>query len=325
MIITRSPYRVSILGGSTDYNEYIEKYHRGMCIGFTINKYSYIAVQPLQDHSRIIYSEIERVADNRCIQHKAIKAALKQMCMIDDYVEITHLSDITANAGLGTSSAMMAALITALAELSVEIVDKETLIKYAAQAEQSYSNVGWQDVALSVYGGISKLEFTKSLLGVEVAHTPYQYYQIQEQLEQQGLLFYTGITRNASDIIGSYKTELTSYKVEQIYQLAVKGDKILNGDYFDIYALGELICESWNIKKSLSPNIVTPRIAELEYELTEAGAWSFKLLGAGGGGTVFCIPAAPRLRQDIIDKAESMGCQHIPFSITWKGTEVISK
>lgn len=324
MIIVRSPYRVSLLGGSTDYNDYILKYRRGMCIGFTIDKYSYVCAQPLREHSRIIYSEIESVTDNSCIQHKAINAAIEKMGMLENYMEITHLSDISANAGLGTSSAMMVALIMALEKLGGKVTDLDTLIQKAVITEQSYSTVGWQDAALSAYGGISKLDFSKSPCGFIVQRTAYDYYVIQRELEKYGLLFYTGITRSASDIVSSYRKKLTSDKVEQIYQLAVEGAKVCEDDYFDIYKLAELINESWEFKRSLSPNIASETINELENALDDAGTFAFKLLGAGGGGTVFCL-AEPEMHASVIEAAENHGCTHIPFRITWEGTEVLCK
>src|ERR1700744_1963972 len=163
MVITSTPLRISFFGGGTDYPVWYQKYG-GSVLSTTIDKRCYITCRRLppffEYHSRISYSAVENVSRNDAIQHPSVRACL-QLLGIEEGVEIHHVADLPARAGLGTSSAFTVGLLLGLYALKNQIRDKRTLSEQAIHVEQDLLReaVGAQDQVSAAYGGFNRINF----------------------------------------------------------------------------------------------------------------------------------------------------------------------
>ncbi|MBI5415999.1 MAG: kinase, partial [Candidatus Omnitrophica bacterium] len=202
MIISRTPFRISFFGGGTDYPAWF-KDHKGAVLATTINKYCYISCRylpPFFEHkSRIIYSKMEHVHKISEINHPAVREVLRFL-KINEGVEIHHDGDLPARTGLGSSSAFTVGLLHALYALKGVMLTKDRLAREASYVEQEMcrENVGCQDQALAAYGGFNFVEFGGNKhLRVRDVTIPAD---IQEGLQDHLMLYFTGFSRNASEI-----------------------------------------------------------------------------------------------------------------------------
>ena len=327
MIIVRSPYRISLLGGGSDYPNYIAKHGSGYSIGFTIDKYSYVAAKILPSFfpykSKFTYSETETVDHNILVKHQAIWHTIQECGVMDLPLEVNHFSDIPSNSALGSSSAFLLSLVAALNLLKTRCyLDKETLLRLAVKIERQYSTVGWQDAALSSMGGFNFFEFTENGIQRRMSYSCGL-----EPMQKYGLLFYLNEPRTSSAIVNTYYKHLTEDPCQkEIANLAVKGEQILRRSYhhgFDFEQFCELIKKSWQLKRSLSHNIMTKKVYTIQDGLIDYYK-AFRLLGSGGGGSIFFL-AEPETHNFIKSYCEELGCIHIPYKIDYSGTKVIQE
>ena len=316
MIIVKSSMRCSLLGGGSDYSNYIEQWGNGLVIGFSIDKFSYVAAQPLpiSRESRFVYNEIEECS-NVTVNHKGIWNALWAM-NFHDPVEITHFASLRGTLGLGTSSAFMVSLIKALQVLKNEDSNRISLIEKAVETENLYSNVGYQDAVFAVLGGLRLIEFTRRNSKILISTMSYigEAYKL---LEDYGLLFDLNLPRNSSEIVSTYIKDLSaSPEVRGIHKLAEEGADLL--DNFDLDKFSSLINQSYALKKKISPKISTSQINYLEDRAKGMGSLAFRLLGGGGGGSCFIL-AKPQKHEEIIDFFLREGCERIPYKISQEG------
>lgn len=325
MILVKSPYRVSLFGGGTDYTDFIIENGIGLCIGFAIDKYSYVGVRELPKFfdykTRLSYSEIELVKDNKDIRHDGIRHALQYMNCMDKNLEITHTSDLPAKTGLGTSSAFLVALTKALYIYKGFDTGPILTATTASNIEQTYSYVGLQDHLFSACGGCGELSFTRmqDKSGIQkILYSKYnQYYY--DLFEKNGLLFFTGHQRCASDIVSTYINEISKNNsqkeiLEKACEISVK---MINMEAH-LHYLGEALDWIWYLKKKISHNISNSKLDIIYETMIDNGAIGGKLLGAGGGGCFFFL-AKPDNHKRLIETAEGMGCIHIPFKISDEG------
>src|SRR5215469_6088644 len=161
MIISRTPFRISLFGGGTDYPAWFLE-HGGAVIGTAINKYCYISVRrlpPFFEHrSRIVYSQIELVKSAAEVKHPAVREILTDMG-INDGLEIHHDADLPARSGLGSSSSFTVGLLNALYALDSKMILKRELAREAIRVEQDVlkENVGSQDQLWAAYGGFNRI------------------------------------------------------------------------------------------------------------------------------------------------------------------------
>lgn len=318
MVISRTPFRISFFGGGSDYPSWYKKYS-GSVLSTTINHYCYITARFLppffEEKSRIVWSKIEAVKDNAYIEHNAVRAVL-QYLNIKEGVEIHHTSDLPARSGLGSSSAFTVGLLNALYTLKGHTWTKP-LVYEAIKVEQEImkENVGVQDQIAAAIGGFNHTTINEdgSFFIKPVA---------KKNLEDYLLLFFTGISRTASDIaieqIKNHKNhskDVEMFKLGKIMQQALK---VLEND--NIEDFGRLLHESWEIKRSLAGNI-TSEFIDIIYERgIKAGALGGKLLGAGGGGMMLFF-AHPDKHEAIKHALKDL--LHIPFKFSDKGSEII--
>src|ERR1700733_2708316 len=202
MIITRTPMRISFFGGGTDYPIWYRE-HGGAVLSTTINKCCYITCRWLppffEYHSRVSYTKVENVGANSAIEHPSVRGCLKFMGM-DQGVEIHHVADLPARAGLGTSSAFTVGLLLALYGLRDQMRDKQALAADAIYVEQEMLReaVGAQDQVSAAYGGLNRINFHQN--GAVEVKPIVAHPSRLAQLEQHLALYFTGFSRIASEI-----------------------------------------------------------------------------------------------------------------------------
>jgi len=294
MIISRTPYRISLFGGGTDYPQWYTQ-HGGAVLGMTIDKYSYISVRylpPVFDHKyRIIYAKNEMVEDIRDIQHPAVRAVLSEM-QFTEGLDIHYNGDLPARSGLGSSSTFTVGLLHALHALRGQMISKQQLAEEAIRIEQEVivENVGSQDQIWAAYGGLNRIDFHQD---GRFSVQPVTISRVRErELLDHVMLFFTGISRYASDI-AKHKIENLSKRERQLHEMRSIVDQAQNilTSASPMAEMGELLHTSWQLKRELAAPVSSDTIDDIYTAGREAGAIGGKLLGAGGGGFIlFLVP-----------------------------------
>lgn len=323
MVISRTPFRISFLGGGTDYPAWYRE-NQGAVLATTINKYCYISCRylpPFFEHkSRIIYSKMEQVKKASEIQHPSVRACLKFM-RIAEGVEIHHDGDLPARTGLGSSSSFTVGLLNALSALRGKMVSKIELAQRAIYIEQKMlkENVGSQDQISAAVGGFNLIEFNgeQKFKVQPITVTQERLDLLQEHL----LLFFTGFSRYASEIAKEQVERIpqNSKGLREMFAMVHHGIDIVNGNG-DICKFGKLLHDSWRLKRALSDKIATPPIDEIYSAAIKVGAIGGKLLGAGGGGFILFF-ARPESQPKIKNKLKHL--LHVPFRFENFGSQII--
>lgn len=324
MIITRTPLRISFFGGGTDYPAWYKEYG-GSVLSTTINKYCYINCRylpPFFNHRyRIRYVEREETQTVNEIMHPSVRECLKFL-NIERGIEMVHTSDIPARSGVGSSSAFTVGFLQALNALRGKMVTKRQLARDAINVEHNLikENIGAQDQVAVAFGGLNKIDF-----GGDDEFYVYPITILKEKmdlLQSHLMMFFTGFSRNASDIAGEQikKISLLKKELHEMKGMVEKAVQILNGDSGDIKDFGKLLHESWQIKRSLTQKISTHEIDAIYEIARNAGALGGKLLGAGGGGFILLF-ADPAIQPRIKEKLKNL--IYVPFCFEKLGSQVI--
>lgn len=323
MIISRTPFRISFFGGGTDYPAWYRQ-HGGSVIAATIDKYCYLTCRylpPFFDHRfRVVYSKIETVHSIDEITHPAVRETLKFLG-IDRGIEIHHDGDLPARSGMGSSSSFTVGLLHALHALHGRMVGKHQLAMEGIRIEQEMlkETVGSQDQVMAAYGGLNQIRFLES--GEVVVRPLILARDRYEELDRNLMLLYTGIKRTASNIAGSYVADIDGRRrqLRIISNLVDEGMRVLCGAG-DMRDFGELLHESWAVKRSLSSSVSCDDVDEIYTEARAAGAVGGKLLGAGGGGFML-LYAPPECQQEIKDRLNRL--IHVPFRFEFSGSQIV--
>jgi len=290
MIITKTPYRISLFGGGSDHPKWYKK-HGGEVISFAIDKYCYISTRilpPFFDHKyRISYSKIETVDHFEKISHPAVREAIRKFSP-DLSLEIQHHGDLPARSGVGSSSAFAVGLIHSLLALKGQEISWQLLANEAIKLEQVdlSENVGSQDQIACALGGFNYLNFGGAS---EWQATPIKTNSnFIDLFMDRVILIYTGIPRKSSDIQKTLleNLELKARAINRIIQLS-RESRIIIENHSNLDFIGEMLDESWSIKREMNPAAVTATLEEFYAKAKSAGAIGGKVLGAGGGG--FCM------------------------------------
>ncbi|SEI92677.1 MULTISPECIES: GHMP kinase [unclassified Variovorax] len=322
MIISRTPLRMSFVGGGSDLPSYYRQ-HGGAVLSTAVDKYVYVSVNKKFDGGiRIAYSKTEEVDHIEKIEHRLVHATL-QMLEIQGGIEVTSTADIPSRGtGLGSSSAFTVGLINVLSAYLGRHVSAEQLGRLSCEIEIERCNepIGKQDQYASAYGGLSLIEFKPD---DSVLVTPLVLQRkIREAIESSIVVFYTGITRSASGILkeqssnvadSASKQKMLSRMVELVYELR---DELQSGH---LDSMGEILDENWRLKKQLASGITSSAIDDWYVKAKANGALGGKLLGAGAGG--FLMFYAPPERHDAIEKA--LGLRRINFGFEPLGSRII--
>jgi len=292
MIISKTPFRISLIGGGTDFPSYY-KNNPGLVVGGTIDKYCYVSARflpPVFDYKhRIVWSKNEVVNNINQIIHPTVRSVFKNL-NIKSGLEVHYQGDLQKNSGLGTSSSFCVGLINSLMNLHNKRINKIALAKMAINIEQNImkEKCGSQDQIWAAYGGFNSIQFKgKSFQVKRMILTKSKL----ENLSKNLFLIYTGINKFSHTVEKDKISKLrkNEKKLIKIYNLAREFKyNILNNRNFDF--IGDNLREYWSIKKSLSNKVSNNSINEIYNEALNAGASGGKIIGSGGGGflLIYC-------------------------------------
>ena len=296
MIISRTPVRISLFGGGTDYPDYYKE-NGGIVIGTTIDKYVYVSINQLSDFFeykiRVGYSKSELANNVDDIVHPSVRECLKYKD-ISGNLDVHIFADLPAKTGLGSSSSFTVGFLNALHALEGKCLTRDTLASQAIHVEQKLikENVGSQDQIHAAFGGLNIIEFGAETFKVRplIISKPKK-----ELLQESMMIFYTGQTRFASEILTEQvkrtKNNSNNTYLSEITEIAHKAINVFSDAPINNFtrSVGELLHESWSIKKSLSKSVTNDLIDDAYERAVIAGAYGGKISGAGGGGFLTLI------------------------------------
>jgi D-glycero-alpha-D-manno-heptose-7-phosphate kinase len=323
MIISRTPYRVSLFGGGTDFPAWYHR-HGGSVVSTTIDKYCYLTCRnlpPFFEHKhRVVWSKIENVQEMKDISHPAVRAVMDHLS-ITRGIEIHHVGDLPARSGMGSSSSFTVGLLNAAYALKGKLIHKHDLAMEAIHIEQNVlkENVGSQDQVSAAYGGFNRIDFHPT---GEITVTPITLSRDRiKELNSHLMLFYTGIKRTSSDVTQKFVQSIEAKKrqLRIMKDLVDESIAILNSNQ-DIVSFGELLHEAWDVKRGFSDQVSNKDVDTLHAEAMEAGAIGGKLTGAGGGGflLLFVPPSKQRRVREALNRF-----LHVPFNFEFSGSQII--
>jgi D-glycero-alpha-D-manno-heptose-7-phosphate kinase len=320
MIITQTPLRIGLLGGGTDLPSYYLE-HGGRVLNCAIDKYIYVIVkQRFDDEIYVNYSKKEIVSRVADIEHELVREAML-MTGVTGGVEITTLADIpSSGSGLGSSSAVTVGLLHALYAYTGRQVSAEELADGACriEIERCGKPIGKQDQYIAALGGIRDLRFGP---GEDVSHEELGLSASERvALQQQMMLFYTGITRRADNILAEQNANVSATlpQLDLLRDLAGFAVKRLRSG--DVDAIGPALRESWEAKRKLASGVSNSQVDGAVTRALEAGASGVKLTGAGGGG--FLVVLCPMERQRAV--RESLAdMRELPIRLERSGSRVM--
>jgi D-glycero-alpha-D-manno-heptose-7-phosphate kinase len=324
MIITRSPLRITLGGGGTDLPSYYREYG-GFVIAAAIDKYVYVTImRPFVPGIFLKYSRLEHVNQVDEVQHPIIRETIRMLDSKIPQVEITTQADIPAGTGLGSSGSFTTALLKAFFTHHRQILHPDEIARLACEIEinRIKEPIGKQDQYIAAYGGITCFHFNPD---EKVRAMPLKIStDTLLDLEDNLLLFFTGFSRSAGDILKDQDMRSKHSEPEMIQnlhyvkELGLRSQKALEAGNTALF--GELMHEHWEHKKRRSSGMSNAQIDEW-YELGRAnGAIGGKIVGAGGGGfLMFYAEDRKRLYQAM----RHAGLEEVRFRFDFEGTKVM--
>jgi D-glycero-alpha-D-manno-heptose-7-phosphate kinase len=320
MIITQTPLRIGLLGGGTDLPSYYLE-HGGRVLNAAIDKYIYVIVkQRFDDEIYVNYSKKEIVSRVEDLEHELVREAML-MTGVTSGVEITTLADIpSSGSGLGSSSTVTVGLLNALYTYTGRQVPAAELAERACEIEiqRCGKPIGKQDQYIAALGGIRDLRFGP---GDTVGSEELGLSAVERlALQQQVMLFYTGITRRADSILveQNANVETTLPQLDLLRDLAgFAVERLCSGD---VDAIGPAMRESWEAKRKLASGVSNQQVDAAVTRALDAGATGVKLTGAGGGG--FLLVISPMERQPAVRQVLS-DMRELPIRLDRLGTRVV--
>ena len=325
MIITKTPYRLSLFGGGTDYPAWYNN-HPSKCISAAMNHHCYVHVKPLPpffDHNiHITYSKIENVNSVDDIDHPAIRACLK-FRNITSNITIGHDGDLPARSGIGSSSSFTVGLLNALYHLQKEPLTKEQLAQKAITVEQDLigENVGIQDQIMAAHGGIQLISMSSDGWKTEDFSMSNEY---KKYLESHIMLGFSGVSRLAEVHAKKNVDNIKEGKIDNLLlEMANSTNEaiIMLAKEKEMSIIGELLDTAWSIKRNLADGVTQKWIDNIYFSAIENGAYGGKLMGAGGGG--FFMFLVPPSLQEHFKKTMKEIKVWVPFQFDNNGSQVI--
>jgi len=318
MIVSRTPLRVSFCGGGSDLKEYYSSSENGGRVtSVALNKHVYVTVNSRFDDSiRVSYSEMEIVDDFEKLNHQLVKEAMR-MTGVTKGIEITTIADIPSKgSGLGSSSSVTVGLLHALHCFAGRNPKPSQLAEEACKIEIDIlgQTIGKQDQYAAAFGGCNHIIFDPDgSVSVEKLSTDLS-------LKNNFALLYTGITRLANDILKDQNERTVENRGSLdllVEQAKVARNMILEKNHS---GLANLLSETWNCKKELSPNVTNMEIDLMFKRLFDCGVNGAKLLGAGGGGFILFEG-----NNDVMNKVQSLFTENVilPLEIDYLGSCIL--
>ena len=323
MIISKTPMRLSFVGGGSDLPSYYRR-NGGAVLSTSIDKFVYVTVNSrFEPGIRLSYSKTEIVDSFADIEHVLVKATLGKLG-VHDGIEITSIADIPSRgSGMGSSSSFTVGLLHAVSAYLGQYRSKIELGREACEVELELCKepIGKQDQYAAAVGGMNIIEFhaddSVSVLPVVAPSN------VIEQVEDDLLMFYVGGVRSASAILKQQsedvdasisKQQALDRMVELVYVLR---DELASGN---ADSLGEILHENWELKRQLTGGVSNGFIDETYQAARVAGATGGKLLGAGGGGfMVFSVPSEKR--EAVTEKLSHL--RRVPLRFDRGGSSIV--
>ena len=329
MIISRTPYRLSLFGGGADYPSWFVSRETKL-ISAAMANYCYISVKELPPYfeyvNRVIYSKIESVPTFDEIEHPSVRACLKHL-RIPNGISISHDGDLPARSGIGSSSSFTVGLINALHTYLGKPITQYDLAMQAIDVEQNVigESVGVQDQLMAAYGGIKVLEMSGGNIKVRDLKISDRYVL---NLEEHIMLGFSGISRlsevQAKKQVDSIKEGKSVQTLEAMQNLTNEALRVFELESSSaIKDIGSLMQEQWNYKRTLTDSVSNEHINSIYDAAMNAGAYGGKLMGAGGGG-FFMFLAPPDAHQKIKEALKQINVW-IPFNFDYEGSKIIMR
>ena len=330
MIISRAPLRISFVGGGTDLAAFY-RISPGRVISTSIDKYVYVAINPTPLINKVTarYSVVEGVNHARELKNDRIREALLDLG-IENNIEVGTFSHLPVGTGLGASSSFAVALMKGLYACLGKRIDRKEAAELACRLEIQLVKepIGKQDQYATAFGGFNIFQFNPDE-SVDVEPVLLDYKK-RLDLEDHIILFFTGITRAASDVLVEQKANV-SEKINTLKEMADSvlpfKERLLAGDF---KGMGEMLHQGWLKKKTLASKVSNKIIDEFYDAGMNYGAWGGKILGAGGGGCIlFLAPlekkeAIKEALKDIANKNNLNDFKEVPVRFMQSGVEILS-
>lgn len=324
-VTTITPLRVSFTGGGTDLPDFYRA-HGGAVVSTAINKYIYVTVKQhsylFNEAYRLSYSKTEHTQRLEDIENDIARECLKFL-PLDPPLFIATAADLPASSGLGSSSSYAVGLLYALHVMRGEEVSAGQLAEEACHVEMNILRqpIGKQDQYAAAYGGLNYIAFAQDdRVMMEHLWLPGD---MTNKIFRNSMLFWTGMQRDASTILGEQRTNITakSQTLIAMRDLAIRTRDTLVRGMGDVGVLGQMLDEGWRAKRSLASSISTGGIDEIYEKAKAAGALGGKITGAGGGGFLFLI--VPEERQPAV-RAALGGLADIKLGYEPRGARILS-
>lgn len=326
MIITRTPFRITLGGGGTDLPSYYSKYG-GFIFAAGIDKYMFISInRPIvDDFVRVKYSESEIVTHRDQLKHDIAREAMR-MLNIENALEIVSMADVPAGTGLGSSSCYAVGLLNALHTMKRKYASLEELAEEACRLEIDILKkpIGKQDQYMATFGGLTVLEIEKDgKVDVRKANCSDS---TMDDLNRNMLMFYTATSRNANEILSEQNKGLKEEKrdiIGSMHYIKEIGYKILEAvESGNIANIGLLFDEHWKYKKRISNKMSNSKFNEIYRIAKENGALGGKISGAGGGGFfLFYVEDGHTKFRETMKK---LGLREMRYRFDFEGTKVLT-
>lgn len=321
MIITRTPFRVTLGGGGTDLPAYYSK-HGGFIFSAALDKYMYINLnRPIVDDMvRVKYSESETVAHRDGLRHEIAREALRMMG-IETGIEVISVADVPAGTGLGSSSCYAVGLLKALHTMKREFIPLRKLAEEACRLELEVLGkpIGKQDQYLAAFGGLTVLDIGRN--GNVAVRSARLSDSTIDDLNRNMLLFFTSVSRSASTILSEQSRGAgakSGQVLESLHYIKESGLRILEmmetGNLTDF---GLMLDKHWEMKKRMSSRISNPAFDQIYRIARENGALGGKISGAGGGG--FFLFYTERHHSRLREAMRACGLREMRYHFDFEG------
>jgi D-glycero-alpha-D-manno-heptose-7-phosphate kinase len=331
MIVTRTPFRVTLGGGGTDLPSFYEK-HGGFIFAMGIDKYMYIMLNPptLDRKIRVQYSRSEIVNHADELEHDLAREAFRAHG-IAQAMEISSLADLPAGVGLGSSSSYLVGLLTGLREYRRKPAPPQVVADEACRIELEVLRkpIGKQDQYMAAFGGLTVLDIDKDgTTWVRAARfSPSTIFDFVANTH----MYYTGVQRSATEILAEQDTAMRRAHVEprstvedslrRIKDLGYRALEAIETENFDDF--GVLLDAHWTLKRLMSDKISLSRVDEL-YDTVRSrfGVLGGKIIGAGGGG--FLMLYCPTAHRPLTQFMEAQGMPRLRYTLEFEGAKVVA-
>lgn len=326
IVISKTPLRISLFGGGTDLRSYYKKQNGGAAMSFAIDKFLYVILKKNEKvvdfKYRINWSKTEFTNNINSIEHPIVRETFK-LFKIDFPIEVSTFSDIPANTGLGSSSAFAVGLVHCVSKLLNLNYSKSRIASTAAKIEIDIlkRNIGKQDHYASTYGGFNIFKFEKSEKVIILEKILNR--SIINKINNSFLIFFLNKKRDASKILGNQKklNNKNFVKLGEIKKRVFIARNVIKKNEKNLISnLGNLLSESWDLKRENNKNVSYKFVDLMNEEGIKLGAFGGKLLGAGGGG-YFLFMANKDVKKKLINKFQKL--PNIKVKIHQSGTKII--